>query len=287
MEVDRTGRTLLEARGLSKRYGRGAWALCDVDLTLATGGVVGLVGPNGAGKSTLLKLFVGFERPTGGSVVVLGLDPWRERQAALSRISYLAQSPVFYRDLTVGDHLDFVAHYRRAAFDRELAARRLSDLNVPAGVRVDTLSGGQTAQLGLAIALGMRAELVLLDEPLASLDPLARQEFMDVLIDDLDQTGASAVLSSHIVSDIERACDRLVVLGVGHVQLVGRVDDILAGHLLRSTQPRDATAVVARLPDGRMLCRSPGASISADGASQPKLDDIVVGYLVAARELVA
>src|SRR5664279_1448121 len=102
---------VLEARGLSKQYRRGPWALRDIDLSLAPGGVVGLVGPNGAGKSTLLKLWVGFERATLGSVTVMGIDPWHQRQATLSRVSYLAQSPVFYRDLNVSDHLDFVAHY--------------------------------------------------------------------------------------------------------------------------------------------------------------------------------
>src|SRR5450759_4545229 len=122
--------TVLEARGLSKKYRR-TWALRDIDLSLDSGGVIGLVGPNGAGKSTLLKLWVGFERATTGSVSVFGADPWRSRRATLSRLAYLAQSPALYRDLTVADHLDFVSHYRGRAFDRSRAVTRLSDLRVP------------------------------------------------------------------------------------------------------------------------------------------------------------
>ncbi len=171
----------LEARRLSKRYGRRTWALRDVDLALAAGGIVGLVGPNGAGKSTLLKTWIGFERPTAGEARVFGADPWRERAAVLSRTAYLPQSPALYRDLRVADHLDFVVHFRGARFDRAWAAKRLADLRVPLDATTSSLSGGQAAQVGLAIALGLRAAVLLLDEPLASLDPLVRREFIEVL----------------------------------------------------------------------------------------------------------
>jgi ABC-2 type transport system ATP-binding protein len=274
--------TVLEARGLSKKYRR-TWALRDIDLSLDSGGVIGLVGPNGAGKSTLLKLWVGFERATVGSVSVFGADPWRSRRATLSRLAYLAQSPALYRDLTVADHLDFVSHYRGRAFDRSRAVTRLSDLRVPLDASVGTLSGGQAAQVGLAIALGLRAEVLLLDEPLASLDPLARREFIEVLTDDVGGSGATAVLSSHIVTDIERACDRLVVLAVGHVQLAGRVDDILARHTIWTDEPGDSATVVARLPGGAYLCSATDGNGTADGVRLATLDDVVLGYLVAGR----
>lgn len=276
---------VLEASGLSKRYRSGTWALRNIDLSLAPGGVVGLVGPNGAGKSTLLKLWVGFERASTGAVSVLGADPWRQRRATLSRVAYLAQSPALYRDLRVADHLDFVAHYRGSGFDRALAAQRLSDLRVPLNATAGTLSGGQAAQVGLAIALGLRAEVLLLDEPLASLDPLARREFIDVLTYGISESGATAILSSHIVSDIELACGRLVVLRVGEVQLAGRVDDILAGHAIYFGGVPDPTAVVAKLPGGTSLCRVtvPDAKMNPD-AHPAGLEDIVLGYLVAGRE---
>lgn len=276
---------VLEASGLSKQYRRGTWALRDIDLSLAPGGIVGLVGPNGAGKSTLLKLWVGFERASVGTVSVLGADPWRQRRATLCRVAYLAQTPALYRDLRVTDHLDYVAHYRGSGFDRALAAQRLSDLRVPLNATAGTLSGGQAAQVGLAIALGLRAEVMLLDEPLASLDPLARREFIDVLTEGIAQSGATAVLSSHIVSDIERACGRLVVLRVGQVQLTGRVDDILAGHAIYLGGSPDPTAIVAKLPGGTSLCRVAVTRRTQDTAAHPaSLDDIVLGYLVAGRE---
>jgi ABC-2 type transport system ATP-binding protein len=276
--------SLLETHRLWKKYGRGAWALRDIDLSLTAGGVVGLVGPNGAGKSTLLKLWVGFERPTTGAVSVLGANPWRQRRATLSHVSYLAQSPTLYRDLRVADHLDFVAHYRGAGFDRKRAEQRLTDLHLPLTATAGTLSGGQAAQVGLAIALGLHVQVLLLDEPLASLDPLARREFIDVLMGDIAQTGATAVLSSHIVSDIERACGRLVVLGVGHVQLTGRVDDILASHAIYLGRPPDSVTVVAKLPGGTSLCRVTADQRDGNGTVHPaSLDDIVLGYLVAGR----
>jgi ABC-2 type transport system ATP-binding protein len=279
------GVAALAAHGLCKQYRRGMQALRDIDLELDPGGIVGLVGPNGAGKSTLLKTWIGFEQATKGSVQVFGADPWKQRREVLLRTGYLPQAPALYRDLRVSDHLDFVSHYR-AAFDRAWAAKRLDDLHVPLRALVGTLSGGQAAQVGLAIALGLRPDVLLLDEPLASLDPLARREFIDVLVDDVSRSGATAVLSSHIVSDIEIACDRLVVLAVGHVQLQGRVDAIVAGHAIGLDAPTDPASLVAKLPGGAVLARTqPGPRL--DGWKQPSLEDIVLGYLVAGRGLEA
>ena len=285
----------LEARGLSKRYGRRTWALQDVDLALEGSGIVGLVGPNGAGKSTLLKTWIGFERPTAGEARVFGADPWRERRAVLAQTAYLPQSPALYRDLRVADHLDFVAHYRGAGFDRAWAAKRLADLRVPLDAVAGSLSGGQAAQVGLAIALGLRARVLLLDEPLASLDPLARREFIEVLVEDLAASGAIAILSSHIVSDIERACGRLVVLGLGQVLLAGEVEGILVGHAVgddpgAAVKAADvgrgagASVVVAALPGGGTLVRADPAAVT-DGLRPATLDDVVLGYLVAGRGL--
>ena len=276
---------VLEAAGLSKRYGRGTWALQSVDLKLDEAGVVGLVGPNGAGKSTLIKTWMGFERATAGRAGVLGMDPWRQRGQAIRQIAYVPQAPALYRDLTVGDHLDLVVHYRGKAFDHAGAVRRLDDLNVPLRAQASSLSGGQAAQVGLAIAIGLRARVLLLDEPLASLDPLARREFIDILLDAGSESGATVILSSHIVSDIERACTSLVVLGVGRVQVQGPVARIKSSHMVYDAPPT-GSVVVARLPSGETLCQI-AQRTAPDGGRASTLEDIVLGYLVAGRAVPA
>ena len=172
----------LEAHGIGKRYRRGRpWALRDVDLAIPAGSITALVGPNGAGKSTLIKGYVGFERPTEGRLLA-GVDPWKDRGAAVRRIGYVPQAASLYRELTVSDHLAMAARWRDG-FDRRAAELRLDQLDIPLDARADELSGDQQAQVGLAIALGTRAPVLLLDEPLASLDPLARREFLHVMVD--------------------------------------------------------------------------------------------------------
>ena len=163
---------------------------------IPSGGITALVGPNGAGKSTLIKGWIGFERPTAGRLEVQGIDPWRDRVAAVGRLAYVPQAASLYRDLTVADHLALGATLRRG-FDRAGAAERLDALAIPLGARAGELSGGQQAQVGLALALGTWAPVLLLDEPLASLDPLARREFLAVLVDAVRTTGATALLVAH------------------------------------------------------------------------------------------
>jgi ABC-2 type transport system ATP-binding protein len=175
---DREGMTspALAAHGLVKRYSRRRPpAVGGLDLTIDGAGVTALVGPNGAGKSTLIKAWVGLERPSRGSVAVLGADPQRDRRTAAARVGYVPQTPALYGGLTVADHLS-LATSLRPSFDRSLAAARLEELGLPQGVRIGELSGGQQAQVGLALAVGTRAPVLLLDEPLASLDPLARRD---------------------------------------------------------------------------------------------------------------
>ncbi len=272
----------LSASRLTKRYGRrGPLALLDVDLSVPIGSFVALVGPNGAGKSTLMRTWMGFERPTAGSVALLGVDPARERVAALSKVAYLAQTPSLYRDLTVADHLDLVARYQRRAFDRSLAERRLTDIGVSLQVRIRSLSGGQAAQLGLALAIGLRARIVLLDEPLASLDPLARREFIDALLDVVRASGATVVLSSHIVSDLELACDRLIVLGQGRILVDDSLDTVGRTHWI-SDVPGSRDGVVGRLPGAldRWVVRQ---SQPFPGARSAGLEDVVLAYLAALK----
>lgn len=275
----------LAAHGLTKRYRRsGPLALRDVTLAIPAGSVTGLVGPNGAGKSTLLRTWMGFERPTSGLVNVLGADPLTDRAATISRLAYLAQSPALYRDLTVADHLAFVAHYR-PRFDRARATRRLAELDVPLDAPVGTLSGGQAAQVGLALALGLRAEVLLLDEPLASLDPLARREFLEVLLADVRETGATVVLSSHLVSDVEAACDRLIVLGVGRTMLDDGIERIRARHVVVAGSPPAGATLIAGLPGmgERSVVRLEDEAASVGLRPPAGLEDVVMAYLVAAR----
>lgn len=271
---------VLETRDLAKRYRRGVWALQGIDLELPAGGITALVGPNAAGKSTLIKTWVGFEKPTRGSVRVAGIDPWKDRSGALAHLGYVPQSPALYDGLSVEDHLD-LARQLRPSFDREYARSRLSQLDIPADRGARSLSGGQQAQVALAIALGTRAPILLLDEPLASLDPLARREFLHVLTDAVRGDGATALLSSHIVTDVEQACDRLIVLGVGRVLLHDTVADAMAAHGISATEHPDAVGSFGA-PDGSRIWLVRGS-----GDRPATLDEVVLGYLASGRSTAA
>jgi ABC-2 type transport system ATP-binding protein len=276
-----SGEPALEARDLAKRYGRRTWALQGIDLAIPRGGTTALVGPNAAGKSTLIKTWVGFERPTRGGVTVAGVDPWRDRGGALAHLGYVPQSPSLYDALSVDDHLE-LALMLRPGFDREYARARLDQLGIPGDQRARSLSGGQQAQVALALALGTRAEILLLDEPLASLDPLARREFLHVLTDAVRSDGATALLSSHIVTDVEQACDRLIVLGVGRVLLHESVADALASHFIGTdgAAPSGSVSTFAGPAGERLtLIRDSGG----EGRRPATLEEVVLGYLSSGR----
>lgn len=270
----------LEAIGVSKLYGRHTWALKHVDITIGAGRITALVGPNAAGKSTLMKTWVGFERPTTGRAIVEGQDPWRSRASVLEKIAYLPQNPSLYRDLTVEDHFGIAKHFR-PNFDEVAARRWLDDLRISPRSRPKELSGGQVAQVGLSIVLGSRVPILLLDEPLASLDPLARHEFLEVLRSAAQPEGRTVVLSSHVVGDISQVCDWIVVLGAGKKSLDCSISDALASH--RVLGPADgqvgADQLVAPLPDGRLVVANRDPSESP-GAS---LEEIVLAYLARGR----
>jgi ABC-2 type transport system ATP-binding protein len=267
---------VLEARGLAKRYRGGVWALAGIDLAIPAGGITALVGPNAAGKSTLIKTWVGFEKPTRGSAAVMGIDPWRHRSRALANVGYVPQSPALYDGLSVEDHLDLAAQLR-PGFDRTAARARLSQLGIPTSAGARSLSGGQQAQVSLALALGTGAPILLLDEPLASLDPLARREFLHVVTDAVREGGATTLLSSHIVTDVEQACDRLIVLGVGHVLLHGTVANALAEHAISATERSNAIGAFAA-PDASRIWLVRGA-----GDRPATLEEVVLGYLASSR----
>ncbi|HTE65334.1 MAG TPA: ABC transporter ATP-binding protein [Candidatus Binatia bacterium] len=282
---------ILEAHGLAKRYGRRTWALTGIDLGIPRGGITALVGPNAAGKSTLIKTWVGFERPTRGGVTVAGIDPWKDRAGALGHLGYVPQSPSLYDALSVEDHLELAVQLR-PGFDRDSARQRLDELGIPRDRGARSLSGGQQAQVALALALGTRAEILLLDEPLASLDPLARREFLHVLTDAVRRDGATALLSSHIVTDVEQACDRLIVLGVGRVLLHATVADALTSHRIQreGDEPVAGATPIATFagPAGERLTllRLAGAQPPRATPDYPTtLEEVVLGYLASGRAL--
>lgn len=283
------GQRALEARGLTKRYGRRPPALTEIDLAIDQGGIVALVGPNGAGKSTLIKAWVGLEPPTRGSVAVLGVDTWRRRRHAVGLLAYVPQEPALYQQLTVAEHLDMAVAIRRG-FDRSYAVRRLNDLGVPQGSRAGEISGGQRAQVGLALALGTRAPVLLLDEPLASLDPVARREFLHVLRDAVIADGSTCVLSSHLVTDIEESCDRLLVLAAGRKLLDETLTAAVASHGVSDTSQHLPAAIATRIAaftasdrSTQVLWRLP-SSAASPALRQARLEEVVVGYLSLARE---
>ncbi len=224
----------IETLGLTKRYGRHA-ALTDCTLSIPSGRVVGLVGPNGAGKTTLLHLAVGLLRSTSGTVEVLGERPASSPEL-LARVGFVAQDAPVYAGLSVADHLRLGAH-ANPRWDRRLADERVAALCLDPGQKAGRLSGGQRAQLALTLAVAKRPDLLVLDEPVASLDPLARREFLQSLMEFVADQGASVVLSSHLVSDLERVCDHLVVLVGSRVRLAGDLDDLTGSHY-RLTGPR-------------------------------------------------
>jgi ABC-2 type transport system ATP-binding protein len=233
---------ILQASGLGKRYGR-RWALRDCTLSIPAGRVVGLVGPNGAGKTTLLHLAVGLLQPTAGGIEVLGGRP-AESPAQLGRVGFVAQDTPTYATLSVADHLR-LGGWLNPAWDREQAERRIERLGLDPAQRAGKLSGGQRAQLALTLAIAKRPELLILDEPVASLDPRARRDFLRGLMEVVAEHGMSVVLSSHLVADLERVCDYLVVLVNSRVQLAGEIDQLLGSHHRMVGPRRDPNSLPA------------------------------------------
>jgi ABC-2 type transport system ATP-binding protein len=232
--------------GLGKRYGS-QWALRDCTLEIPTGSVSALVGPNGAGKTTLLQLAMGLSKPSAGDVRVLGCSPTRDAAVLLPRVGFLAQEHPLYKGFTIAETLK-LGRKLNPGWDEGLAQERIERLGLPLAQKVGKLSGGQQAQVGLTLALAKRPELLLLDEPVASLDPLARREFLQSVMEAVAETGMTVLLSSHIVADLERVCDHLIILSTARVQIAGPIDQLVASHRLL-VGPRTDTTVVARMHD--------------------------------------
>ena len=281
----------IETSGLTKRYRRGA-ALSDCTVTVPEGRISALIGPNGAGKTTLLRLLTGLARPTGGSALVLGGAP-RQDPAFLAGIGYLAQDVPLFRRLSADDHISAGAHLNQR-WDGASARARLRELNVPLDRAVGTLSGGQRAQVGLALALAKRPRLLLLDEPVAALDPLARRHFLSTLASAMAEAAGrlTMVLSSHLIVDLERICDHLILLAESRVQLCGDIDDLLAEHTVLVGPRKDTAALewehtlvhaTRTARQATLVLRLSGPVIDpAYQASDISLEDLVLAYMGAA-----
>ena len=272
--------------GLTKRYGKVA-ALSDCTITVPEGRISALIGPNGAGKTTLLRLEAGLARPTAGRVTVNGGIP-RQDPAFLADIGYLAQEIPLYRRLSAADHITAGRHLN-PRWDGESVRERLASLKIPLDRAVGKLSGGQRAQVALALILAKRPRLLLLDEPVAALDPLARRHFLALLANGVAEGGLTVVMSSHLVADLERVCDHIVMLSASRVQVCGDIDDVLAEHQVLVGPNKDTSAIerdhhvvqVTRTPrQTTLLVRLNGPVIDpAFQASDVGLEELVLAYL--------
>jgi ABC-2 type transport system ATP-binding protein len=277
---------VIETRGLSKRYRR-VTALSEATITVPEGRISALVGPNGAGKTTLLRLLSGLANPSGGDVTVLGGIP-RQDPAFLASIGFLPQELPLYRRFTATDHIGAGAHLN-PRWDAASVRQRLKSLDIPLGQAAGTLSGGQRAQLALALTLAKRPRLLLLDEPVAALDPLARRHFLATLAEAVAAEGLTVVLSSHLVADLERICDHLILLAASRVQLCGDIDTLLAEHQVLVGPRKDTAAIekthtlvqaVRTARQATLLIRLGGPVIDpAFETADVGFEELVLGYM--------
>ncbi|MGH3208298.1 MAG: ABC transporter ATP-binding protein [Trebonia sp.] len=281
---------VIETTGLGKQYGK-SWALRDCTIAVPEGHLVALVGPNGAGKSTLMNMAVGLCVPTAGTVTVLGGNPTGS-PAALDGIAFMAQDAPLYKNFSSADMLHLTKNLNRS-FDEAYAKRRLDGLGIPLKKKSGKLSGGQQAQLALTLALARHPRLLILDEPLSSLDPLARQDFMATVMTSMTDDGVSVLLSSHAIAELERMADYLVVLGGGELRLAGETDELLAEHRILTGPATDAGRLAGQLSpvqvkaagaQAHLLVRTAGSASEAAvppgwEAHPVSLEEVILAYL--------
>lgn len=299
MTQDIAGRTggnrvryALETSRLGKRFGR-IWALQDCTLSLPAGCVAALVGPNGAGKTTLLHLAIGLQEPTAGSVQVFGSSPRAQPTETLPRLGFVAQDHPLYRGFTV-EELLILGQKLNPRWDDRWARARVQQLGISFHRRAGKLSGGQQAQVALVLALAKRPSLLVLDEPLASLDPLARRDFLRALMDAVTETQMTVLLSSHILSDLERVCDYLMILSASHIQLTGFIQDVRKEHVWLIGPRREETALTGvqsiletshTQQQTTLLVRTNGQAVDPSWEVRPtSLEDVVLAYLGQPKE---
>jgi ABC-2 type transport system ATP-binding protein len=275
----------LEARGLGKRY-RSRWALEECNLTIPAGCVVGLVGPNGAGKTTLLHLATGLLKPSAGSIEVAGGRPASSR-AQLAKVGFVAQDTPTYAAMSITDHFKLGAHLN-PNWDEKFAVDRMKKLGLDPRTKASRLSGGQRAQVALTMAVAKRPDLLILDEPVAALDPLARREFLEALLEAVAERRMGVILSTHVISDLELTCDFLVVLNSGQVQVSGPVPQLLAAHRKLAGPYRELTGIGAgQVITSRHGDRKTTAVVRTDrpsefsdwDVSQLNLEELVLAYM--------
>jgi ABC-2 type transport system ATP-binding protein len=273
--------TAFEAAALGKRFGRhGRHALDDCSFRLPAGRVCALVGPNGAGKSTLLGLAAGLLAPTEGRLTVLGTTP----AAARERLAYVAQDKPLHPQLTVADTLRLGRELNPRRWDAPVAERIVAEGELDPRAKIRSLSGGQRTRVALALALGKRPELLLLDEPMADLDPLARHQLMGTLMADAAEHGTTVVMSSHVVAELEGSCDHLLLVGAGRVRLAGPLEELLAAHRLvtgRTGELAPHTVVESRTTGRQVtaLIRPQGRITDTWDATEPSLEELVLAHL--------
>jgi ABC-2 type transport system ATP-binding protein len=279
---------VIEANALGKRY-RDTWALRDCTLAVPDGHVVALVGPNGAGKTTLLNLAVGLTAPSAGEVTVLDGRP-AGSLAALDGIAFVAQDTPLYRNLSVADLVHMTRNLNRR-FDHHYAERRLDELGIPLRRKAGRMSGGQQAQLALTLALARHPQLLVLDEPMAMLDPVARHDFMATVMTAMADDGVSVVLSSHVLAELDRVADYLVLVSRGSVHVAGEVDDLVAAHAMVSGPASEVERYAERWnvvhPSGggteaHLLVRSNGSTESMPPGWEMhpvSLEELTLAYL--------
>jgi ABC-2 type transport system ATP-binding protein len=279
----------LVAEGLAKHFRRRDWALRNLTLTIPKGAIVGLAGPNAAGKSTLLSLAAGLLAPSEGSIAVFGRDPLHAPEV-LAEVGYVAQGAPLYRSFRVADTIEY-ARRTNSRWDAEIATELLTRIDSRA--KVAALSAGERARVALALALGKRPRLVLLDEPFASLDPLAGRELLQLLMDGVAELGATVIVASHVVADIQRICDHIVLLSSGHVRLEGDVEELLESHRLL-TGPRrplgsirGVREVVRERYSGRqltLLAITDGPIVDPSWTVDPvSLEELLLAYMAPER----
>jgi ABC-2 type transport system ATP-binding protein len=273
----------LRTQGLGHRYGRRTWGLQDATLEVPPGRIVALVGPNGAGKTTLLHMAAGLLSPTAGTVEVIGDSP----EKRLDRVGFVAQDAPLWPRLRVEDVLE-IGRCMNPRFDSQLANDRIAHLDIPTGSRISSLSGGQRAQVALTLVLAKRPELLLLDEPLSNLDPLARREFLASMFETCSESGTAVLFSSHVVAELERICDYLILLRKGHVRLAGDIDELRQAHRVLSgpngwMQDGAWQVISAQTVAGRTTALTAAEPTIAAGPgiqeALPTFDELVLGYL--------
>ncbi|MGD0608226.1 MAG: ABC transporter ATP-binding protein [Streptosporangiaceae bacterium] len=279
---------VIETTGLGKRYGH-TWALRECTLAIPQGSLAALVGPNGAGKTTLMQMAVGLAVPSAGAVTVLDGQP-AGSAAALDGIAFVGQDAPLHKNLSAGDMLHLTKNLNRS-FDLQYAQARLAQLGIPLKRKSGKLSGGQQAQLALTLALARRPRLLILDEPLAMLDPLARHDFMATVMAAMADDGVSVLLSSHALAELERVADYLVLLSGGMVKLDGEVEDLLACHRVLTGPAAEADGYAARLnvilarraqAQAHLLVRTgelPEPAAPGWESHQVSLEELVMSYL--------